>query len=68
MKLYLTDNGDPSVGIFPATYEITCPFERSDVDEETMDDFKREITSIYNEYGDARMKAEYDFEYFSNTN
>ena len=62
MKLYLHDNGDESVGIFSQGYSIDVPFERDDVDFDTLADFKKDIVKIYSDFCEGKLKALYDFE------
>ena len=38
MKLHLCDQGDESVGIFPITWEVDCPFEKPDLSKLFTDD------------------------------
>ena len=62
LKLYVTDLGDPSVGVFRETYEIDCPFYRDYASEEDLNFFKERIKIIYNEFSESRLVLEYDFE------
>lgn len=69
MKLYLTDKGDESVGIFPVTWEVDVPFEKPDPDIILLDDdfddlewFRQQQIDIYKEYCQGKLTAEYDFE------
>lgn len=61
MKLFLFDPGDPTVGIFPQTFEIDCPFEREDADANGLEEFRKEIVNLFDTY-DVGVKAQYDFE------
>jgi hypothetical protein len=61
MKLIIFDNGDPSVGIFGGEYEMTCPFEREDVDKDKLEFFRKNAISLYAEF-DSATYAMYDFE------
>lgn len=60
MKLIIFDKGDESVGLFPTSYEIDCPFNKDDVEQADLDQFKETMVSIYKEY-DCQL-AMYDFE------
>lgn len=62
MKMQITDHGDPSVGLFGATFEIDVPFERVDADSEMLEGFRNEIAKIFSEYGDFKANPVYDFE------
>lgn len=62
MKLVIYDGGDPSVGIFPIAWEMDVPFERNDVDNEILNEFRDEVIKLYQEYGDCKPTASYDFE------
>jgi len=62
MKLIITDYGDPSVGIFSSTYEITCPFEKDDTDDGDLDIFRSDGLRLYEGFAQGKLVAEYDFE------
>lgn len=69
MKLHLCDQGDESVGIFPITWEVDCPFEKPDLSKLFTDDdiadfewFKQQQIDIYKEYAQGKLTAAYDFE------
>lgn len=62
MKLIITDFGDPSVGIFSATYSVDCPFEVDDTDKESIDFFREAMCITYGEFAQGKLVAEYDFE------
>lgn len=60
MKLIITDLGDPSTGIFSATYSVEAPFDESD-DSELLEEFKSEAIALYAQYSHGFVVAEYDF-------
>jgi hypothetical protein len=60
MKLIISSPGDMTVGIFPETWEIDCPFDM-DCQDVVLDTFKKEMQAIYQIYADD-ASAEYDFE------
>lgn len=60
--LYLMIGGDSSVGLPNITYSIECPFEKSDVEEPELVEFKNDILKIYNLYAESKIHAVYDFE------
>lgn len=62
MTLFVTDHGDPSVGRFPQTWEVICPFERDQVEQDSMEFFKAAILAAYAEFTECATSAEYDFE------
>ena len=62
MKLYISDNGDPSVGIFGTQWEIECPFEKSECEEKDLVVFKNDVEALYAPYCEGRMWSAYDFE------
>lgn len=62
MKLYITDLGDESVGIFAQTWTIEVPFEKDDADEKDLAWFKRHISEAYREFASGKLVADYDFE------
>jgi len=64
MKLYITDLGDPSVGIFAMTWILDCPFEYDKEDIENMEQFRIDQLKAYSEYAQGKLVASYDFEYF----
>jgi len=62
MKLYIFDNGDTSVGILPTSFSIDVPFNRNEVDTETLEWFKGGQLDLYKEFAEGRLIAFYDFE------
>lgn len=60
MKLYITDQGDYSVGIPDTIFEIDVPFEKTDT--ENLEWFRKEQLKIYHDFCEGRMGASYDFE------
>ena len=61
-KLFITDHGDPSVGVFPQTFTIEAPFECTEDDFEVREWFRLEQVEIYKELAFGALTAEYDFE------
>ena len=61
MKLYVTDKGDPSVGIFDETWEVECPLDISD-DSYASNYFREKIITLYSVFAFGRVTATYDFE------
>lgn len=71
MKLFITDHADPSVGMFPCTWEVEVPFEVGDSGvkqyyshpkESDLVFFKEKIKEVYELYCDGRCEAYYEFE------
>lgn len=64
MNLYIFDEGDSSVGLFPAKYTVECPFdEGNEPDSDELTSFKEAIVSGFREYGGVgNMYGLYDFE------
>lgn len=60
MKLIISSPGDMTVGIFPETWEIDCPFD-VDAEKKTLEWFRSAQVAIYQEF-DLYIRAEYDFE------
>lgn len=60
MKLIISSPGDMTVGIFPETWEIDCPFDM-DACSKILLKFKTQQEEIYQEFCDD-ARAEYDFE------
>lgn len=56
--LIITDQGDPSVGIFPQSWEIECPFW-SDEENDTKEWFLDQAVLLYREFCDGKCTAEY---------
>ena len=47
MKLYINDNGDPSVGVRAQQWAIECPFEKGDMEPADLEHFpKKGISRI----------------------
>lgn len=63
-KLIITDKGDMSVGIFPTSWEIECPFSEKDGidDTEMLEGFRADIIIAYGHFCSGRCVCEYDFE------
>lgn len=63
-KLYITDKGDPSVGIFPQTWTIECPWSTKDsgISNEDKEFFKTEIEKLYKEFAEGEIVYHYDNE------
>jgi hypothetical protein len=63
MKLYIFNNGDPSVGIFSEQWEIQCPFNKEDLHHENDEDyFKEKMLKLYQEFCEFKLYALYDYE------
>lgn len=62
MKLHIIDNGDTSVGIMPTLFFIDVPFDKNDVDDETLEWFRNEQLKLYKEFSEGRLYTFYDFE------
>lgn len=60
MKLIISSPGDMTVGIFPETWEIDCPFDM-DAGSKILLKFKTQQEEIYQEFCDD-ARGEYDFE------
>ena len=61
VKLIITDRGDPSVGLFPQSWEVDVPhlFEN---DKDSLEFFREKIIEAYKDFCEGRCIAEYDFE------
>lgn len=60
MKLYVTDQGDRTVGIWEQTWVIECPFNKNDIDEDNLEWFRSEIERLYKEFCDGRIECGYE--------
>jgi hypothetical protein len=60
-QLFITDLGDPSVGIFTQTWIIDTPLSQTD-DYEDLNSFKEIMVGLYSDYADGKVIGEYDFE------
>jgi len=60
MKLIITDHGDTTVGIFPQSWAIECPFSKEDT--EFLEDFRADMMAAYSHYCEGRITADYDFQ------
>jgi len=56
--LIIYDSGDPSVGIFPASWSIDCPYVYDERDEHK--DFVEDIRKAYQEYASGYLTVEYE--------
>jgi len=61
VKAYVTDHGDPSVGLFPCTWEVECPFHKDD-DEETKEFFREHLSKLYGEFAEGKITIDFDYE------
>ena len=68
MKLYVTDQADPSVRMRQITWEIEVPIYVPDIknmdtyERESLNDFKNMIIEVYKEFSDGKVIADYDYE------
>jgi len=62
MKLIIHEHGDTSVGYPESYYLIECPFERNDLSEVDLLEFKVQMLEIYEGFAESNMDAEYEFE------
>ena len=62
MKLYINDNGDPSVGVRAQQWAIECPFEKGDMDPADLEHFRKIMQAAYVPYSEGRIWCAYDFE------
>lgn len=60
MKLYITDEGDPSVGIFSQTYTVETPCTAEYPDD--MAWFKDQMKRVYGEFAEGRLTMWYESE------
>lgn len=61
MKLYITDKGDETVGVFGQTWTIEAPFEY-EAESDDCEWFRENILEIYKEFAFGAIVAVYDFE------
>ena len=61
-KLFITDKGDVSVGMFPRTWTVEHPFTKDEADKEFLEWFRLHMIGIYSEFSEGNVIAEYDFE------
>ena len=62
MILTITDEGDPTVGMFPQSWNIECPIEET-ADGVDLIWFREKIIDLYKEFCDGRIIAMYDYEF-----
>ncbi len=62
-KLTVHDLGDGSVGLYPVSWEVECPFNKEDIGPRELEYFRSKIQHLYREYATGRITSEYDFEY-----
>lgn len=60
--ILVTDVGDPSVGIYPRSWQVELPFTIDLSDTEQLEHFRAAIIDVYIDYCDGRCRADYDFE------
>lgn len=63
VKVYaiVTDTGDPSVGIFPCSWTVECPFYKDEEDENKIF-FRNHIQKLYSEFAEGRILVDFDYE------
>ena len=71
--LFVTDHGDPSVGLLPETWKVESPIyfkdplhpTESEIDDNLEDIifFREESIKLYNEFADGKVEAEYEYEF-----
>jgi hypothetical protein len=62
MKLFIFSHGDESVGLNPQEFEIQCPFEKDEVEDNVLAWFAEIQLKTYRECLDIYVKAAYDFQ------
>lgn len=62
VTLIVTDHGDPTVGIFPQTWEVPCPFQWDEADATEKEFFESGIKELYNEFSFSLVSVEYHVE------
>jgi len=62
MKLYVIEKGDLSVGIFDQIYELDVPFNREDLTQQEIEEFRESVEKLYQEYTSQKVYSEFDFE------
>lgn len=58
----ITDLGDPSVGIFSASWTIQCPFNAQEASEEDLDYFRTTLKELYLGYCDGQTIVSFSCE------
>lgn len=61
-KLFITDHADPSVGMFVQSWEVVCPFEYSEEENEMIEFFRNAMIEAYQEFANGKITALYDIE------
>ena len=67
-QLFVTDHGDPSVGIPELTWVIDCPVfinndhNISEDELEALEYFRKGMIEVFKEFTDGKLTADYDFE------
>ena len=62
MRLIVTNYGDPSVGIFPQSWNVDVPFSKDEID--NLECFRETMLNTYRDYAKGKISAVYDFEFF----
>lgn len=62
LVLEIYDSADPSVGLFPASWYINCPFCRKDADAGMLEEFRKAAIDMYSDYVSGKLIATYCFE------
>lgn len=52
---YVSDAGDPSVGIFATSWEVECPFWKEDAEPEDYELFRTKLAELYSDYCEGRI-------------
>jgi len=60
MKIFITTQGDSSVGIYPATATVNLPFDVTDDTER--EDIRKRLTETFAEIMDDKVKVEFEDE------
>jgi hypothetical protein len=59
---YVTDQGDPSVGIYGVEYALQCPFTLEDVDNDILEWWRDEVGKLYAETASGRITVVFSHE------
>jgi benzoyl-CoA reductase/2-hydroxyglutaryl-CoA dehydratase subunit BcrC/BadD/HgdB len=57
--IQIRDSGDESVGIFPQTWFIECPFTLEDISDSDAVEFANSVHAMYQDFCEGKMRVSY---------
>jgi hypothetical protein len=63
--LTVIDLADPSVGLMQAEWQVACPFDLGDVNNDELEAFRQAAIELYAPFAEGRLIAEYNNAFYN---